>query len=384
MRAVDPRLADALLALLFTGVVFALRLSAGGWSAGPGKLAVVLLLLLTTAPLAFVHVTPLPAYLVMALAMLLQALLGLPLSGWSAAAAGVALFIIALSAGLRTGIAAAVITGASLVGLFIFSDTLSHLGAKIVMWLAFSGAYLVGVVMKLYRESAAQARERAAFFLADREARARDAVAMERTRVARELHDVVGHALNVVVIQAAAAQLVLEKRPEQARAALASIEGAAREALQDVERMLGILRAERDAGESLEARPGMARLPALVQQVTQAGLHTALEVQGTPVAVPASIDLSAYRVVQEALTNALKHAGRAEATVTVKYDSGALELRIDDSGHAAAPGAPPPIPGHGISGMRERVSVFGGLLEAGPRPEGGFRVWARLPLKEET
>ena len=384
-RGVDPRIVDALLALLFSGIIIALLIAEGAGSGGAGRrAAAVMLLLLTATPLAFLHVAPLPAYLVMTLATLLQTVLDMQLSGWSAVAGCVALFVIALSASYRTGIMAAVISGANLILLFIFSDTLDGIGTKILMWIAFSGAYLIGVVIKVYRESAAQATQRAALFAADREARAREAVAAERTRLARELHDVVGHALNVVVIQAGAAQLVLEKKPQLAREALASIETAGREALQDVERMLGILRAERDEEESLEAQPGLARLPALVEQVSQAGLHTRLTVRGEPVPLPTSLDLSAYRVVQEALTNALKHAGQAEAAVNVGYDGDALELEVADTGRGAtALSGAPPVPGHGISGMQERVGVFGGRLEAGPRPEGGFRVWARLPLKEE-
>jgi signal transduction histidine kinase len=370
---------------VFTGIVAALLVAEGAGSGSTGmRVATVVLLLLTTTPLAFLHVAPLPAYLVMTLATLLLTVLGMRLSGWSAVAGCVALFVIALSASYRTGIIAAAVSGANLIVLFIFSGTLAGVGTKIVMWIAFSGAYLIGIVIKVYRESAAQATQRAALFAADREARAREAVAAERTRLARELHDVVGHALNVVVIQAGAARLVLEKKPQLAREALASIETAGREALQDVERMLGILRAERDEEQSLEARPGLARLPTLVEQVSQAGLRTRLTVRGEPVPLPTSLDLSAYRVVQEALTNALKHAGQAEAAVNIGYEGDALELEVTDTGRgAAALGGAPPAPGHGISGMQERVGVFGGRLEAGPRPEGGFRVWARLPLKEE-
>lgn len=385
VRGIDPRVSDALLALVFTGVVVAELVAEGPGGGGTGRrLAAVVLLLLSVTPLAFLHVAPLPAYGVMTVATFLQAVLGLPLPGWSAVAGCVALFVIALSASYRTGIIAAAVSGANLVVLFIFSDTLAGIGTKILLWIAFSGSYLIGIVIKVYRESAAQSAQRAALFSADREARAREAVALERTRLARELHDVVGHALNVVVIQAGAARLVLDKKPQLAGDALESIETAGRQALQDVERMLGILRAERDEEESLAARPGLGRLPALVEQVSQAGLRTRLVVRGEPVPLPTSLDLSAYRVVQEALTNALKHAGQAESTVDVAYENGALELEIRDTGRgAAALGGAPPVPGHGISGMHERVGVFGGQLEAGPRPEGGFRVWARLPLEEE-
>ena len=234
-------------------------------------------------------------------------------------------------------------------------------------------------MIKVYRESAAQAAQRAALFAADRDARAREAVADERTRLARELHDVVGHALNVVVIQAGAAQRVMEKKPELAREALASIETAGRQALQDVERMLGILRAESGEGDSLQARPGLDRIQALAEQVTRAGLPVRVVVTGERVPLPASLDVSAYRIVQEALTNSLKHAGRARATVTLTTATRRSRWRCWTTA-AASPSTERRrlAGGRGIPGMRERVAVFGGRMEVGPRQECGFRVGSCL------
>jgi signal transduction histidine kinase len=383
---VDARVVDALLALGLTVAsltTFYLGEPAAGFHQRDALGAV--LAALNTAPIALLRVFRLAAFAVLGGSVIAQSLLGYPLTGWSAAATCIALFLLTIVASYRAGVIAAVLSGVVLMVLFVFSHSISGWSARIILWLVFSGAYLLGLVIKVYRESAAQASQRAALFAADRDARAREAVADERTRLARELHDVVGHALNVVVIQAGAAQRVMEKKPQLAREALASIETAGRQALQDVERMLGILRAESDEDESLQARPGLGRIQALAEQVTRAGLPVRVVVIGERVPLPASLDVSAYRIVQEALTNSLKHAGRARAAVTLSYRDEAFEVEVLDDGcgvpvneEAALAG------GRGIPGMRERVAVFGGRMEVGPRQECGFRVWARLPLQEES
>jgi len=383
---VDARVVDALLALgLTVASLTTFFLSEPTAEFHKKDVLGAVLAALNTAPIALLRAFRLAAFGVLGGSVIAQALLGYPLTGWSAAATCIALFLLTIVASYRAGAIAAVLSGVVLVVLFVFSHSISGWGARIVLWLVFSGAYVLGLVIKVYRESAAQAAQRAALFAADRDARAREAVADERTRLARELHDVVGHALNVVVIQAGAAQRVMEKKPQLAREALASIETAGRQALQDVERMLGIMRVESNEGESLQARPGLDRLQALAEQVTRAGLPVRVAVSGARVPLPASLDMSAYRIVQEALTNSLKHAGRARAAVTLSYSDDALEVEVLDDGcgvpvneEAALAG------GRGIPGMRERVAVFGGRMEVGPRQECGFRVWARLPLREES
>jgi signal transduction histidine kinase len=247
-------------------------------------------------------------------------------------------------------------------------------------WASFSIVWVVAIVIRVYRGSIERAERRAALFAADREARAREAVADERARLARELHDSVGHALNVVVLHSGAAQRVIEKRPELAREALESIETAGRQALGDIERMLGILRAP-DEAAAVDVAPGMGQLETLCEQVREAGLPVHLTMEGEARPLPASLDLTAYRIVQESLTNTLKHAGKTSASVRVTYEDVALALEVLDEGKgvvspvlAAAGG------GRGLLGMRERVATFRGELEAGPRPEGGFGVRARLPL----
>jgi signal transduction histidine kinase len=247
-------------------------------------------------------------------------------------------------------------------------------------WVSLSVVWVVAIVIRIYRGSIERAERRAALFAADRDARAREAVAEERARLARELHDSVGHALNVVVLHAGAAQRIIDKKPELAREALDSIETAGRQALGDIERMLGILRAPEEEA-CCDVTPGMSQLETLCDQVREAGLPVELVVEGEVRPLPASLDLTAYRIVQESLTNTLKHAGKAHATVTVRYEESALALEVLDDGRGTTPATAGG--GRGLLGMRERVATFRGELEAGPRAEGGFGVRARLPLAGE-
>lgn len=248
----------------------------------------------------------------------------------------------------------------------------------VTTWVSFSLIWVVAIVIRIYRGSIERAERRAALFAADREARAREAVTEERARLARELHDSVGHALNVVVLHAGAAQRVIEKKPALAREALESIETAGRQALGDIERMLGILRAP-DEAVAVDVTPGMGQLETLCEQVREAGLPVELTVDGEERPLPASLDLTAYRIVQESLTNTLKHAGKTHADVHVTYEEAALAIEVLDAGKGMTPQAAAAGGGRGLLGMRERVATFRGELEAGPRAEGGFGVRARLP-----
>ena len=210
----------------------------------------------------------------------------------------------------------------------------------------------------------------------DQEARERAAIADERARLARELHDVVAHGVSTIVVQAEAGEAMLERDPERARQAFVAITGSGRQALGELRRMLGLLRsAEGEA--ALDPQPGLSQLHALVEQVRAVGLPVDLTVEGEPRPLPAGVDLSAYRIVQEALTNTLKHARPARARVTVRYRSDDVELEVVDDGRGSTNGS---RDGHGIAGMRERVRLYGGVLEAGGRAEGGFSVRARLPV----
>ena len=194
----------------------------------------------------------------------------------------------------------------------------------------------------------------------------RRAVGEEQARIARELHDVIAHSVSVIVVQAAAADDVFDARPDQARSALRSIETAGREALGELRQLLGAVSAP---------RPGLARLAELTAPLRAAGLEVA--VSQPALDLPAGVDLSAYRIVQEALTNTLRHAHATRASVTIREVGGALELDVSDDGTGVPDGSGA---GRGLAGMRERAAMLGGTLDAGPLPDGGFRVRARLPL----
>jgi len=211
--------------------------------------------------------------------------------------------------------------------------------------------------------------------------RERVAVGEERARIARELHDVVAHSVGAMVAQAQGAERMLDRDPERAREALQAIERTGRTALEEMRRSLGVLR-RTDADAPLAPQPGLDNLDALVAQARDSGLRVELVTEGEPAPLPAGVDLSAYRIVQEALTNTLKHAGPVQARVAVRYRGEQLELEISDDGRT--PGRPPTrdddAGGQGLVGMRERVALYGGDLQAARRPEGGFVVRASLPL----
>jgi signal transduction histidine kinase len=219
------------------------------------------------------------------------------------------------------------------------------------------------------------ARERG--LVAERDTRARAAVAEERGRIARELHDVVAHAISVMVLQARGGRRMLDEDPAQTRDALGVIERSGEQALSEMRRLLGLLR-ESDDGLALAPQPGLARLGELVAGVTASGLPLEVTVEGEPFGLPPGVDVSAYRIVQEALTNALKHAGPARGQVIVRYAPDAVELEVRDDGPGTGNGGGS---GHGLAGIRERVAVYGGDFESGRRPEGGYAVRARLPLE---
>jgi signal transduction histidine kinase len=243
-------------------------------------------------------------------------------------------------------------------------------------------AWLLGAYQRTRRLYVAELHERADRADREREERAQAAVAEERARIARELHDIVAHNVSVMVVQAEAADEMLERdRPERARGPVWKIQETGRSALTDMRRMLGILR-EADSHPALAPQPGIANLELLLARMRESGLPVELDVTGEPQQpLSPGVDLSAYRVVQEALTNTLKHAGPARARVVVHFAPEALELEISDDGAGALNGA---WGGHGLVGMRERVALFGGELEAGPRPTGGYLVRARLPLESRT
>ncbi len=241
--------------------------------------------------------------------------------------------------------------------------------AKAMLQLA--GFCLVGVLVRARREADWMVALSAA-----RQRQAEQAVAAERTRIARELHDIIAHHLSVVVLHAAGAQAAGRADP----ATLAEIEHSGRQALAETRRLFGVLR-DPDEETGRTPQPGIGELPALAGRLRAAGLEVSLSIDGGGTTLPPAVDVSAYRIVQEALTNVLKHAGPARAEVTVDCTDIAVTIEVSDDG----PGNPAPLApggGQGLAGMRERVALFGGDLRAGPRPGGGFAVCAWLPIRE--
>ncbi len=238
----------------------------------------------------------------------------------------------------------------------------------------FITAWVVAVVaaaelLRVRREQWAAAR-------AEREAAERRRADEERLRMARELHDVLAHSISVINVQAGVGLALLDSDPEQARTALTTIKGASKEALDEVRQVLANLRTPGDAPTA--PAPGLDRLPELVDQAAAAGLAVTVESEGDPAAVPPGAGLAAFRIVQEALTNVVRHSGSRTALVHIAHDSGRVRLRIDDVGPATGDDAGGS--GNGLVGMRERAAALGGTIEAGPRPDGGFRVRAELPF----
>jgi signal transduction histidine kinase len=242
--------------------------------------------------------------------------------------------------------------------------------------ITFTIAGIVGFAIGGTSRAAESARERAERAEHEREEKARLAVADERARIARELHDVVGHSVSVMTVQASAVRRLLDPDQEKVNAALLVVEDTGREALAEMRRMVGVLRHPEEA-PALAPQPSLEQLERLVEHAREAGLPVELRIEGKPVPLPAGVDLTAYRLVQEGLTNALKHARAQRAEVVVRFGDGQVELTVSDDGPGGGDGDKG---GHGLVGMRERMSVYGGELEAGPRREGGYRLRAKLPI----
>jgi signal transduction histidine kinase len=273
-------------------------------------------------------------------------------------------------AALLLALAAAAVAGSAVSGQSV-SGLLSP-----GFWLL--GAWTVGRIIRGWRRRTLELEELTRELAAQRDLQARAAVAVERGRIARELHDVVAHNVSMMVVQAGAAARVLEGPQPHVRAALQAIADTGRATVDEMRTLLGVLRAGED-GAGLDPQPRLSDLERLVASVREAGLPVELEVSGEQVPLPQALDLSAFRIVQEALTNTLRHAGPARATVRVRYRSDGIELEVRDDGAGDGDTA---RQGHGLVGIRERVSMLGGELELGPRAEGGFLVRARLPLTE--
>ncbi|MGA2455262.1 MAG: sensor histidine kinase [Solirubrobacteraceae bacterium] len=245
-------------------------------------------------------------------------------------------------------------------------------------------ALFLGWALSSRRAYIAEIEARAVEAERTREEEARRRVDAERLRIARELHDVLAHGIATINVQASVAVHVLHERPEHAEEALRTIKATSKEALRELRGILGVLR-DADEGEPREPAPGLSQIDRLIDTTSHAGVPTQVQISGDRRPLPATVDLAAYRIVQESLTNVLRHAAGARALVAISYADEEMTISVDDDGRGRANGSPATgadgrTPGHGITGMRERVHALGGELEAGPRANGGFRVRARLPV----
>ncbi|WP_426403088.1 sensor histidine kinase [Streptomyces sp. R-07] len=335
------------------------------------------LLLLGAVPLLFRHRRPVPVVFAVAAVTLGYLAAGYPY-GPVFALIAVACFA-AVVHGHRTAARWAI--GLLLVGHLLYSHWfyrwLPPAGDGPAPWgqelpaVAFAVAVLAASeVVRVRREQGAQQR-------AERAAAERRRADEERLRIARELHDVLAHSISVINVQAGVGLALLDSDPEQARTALTTIKAASKEALGEVRQVLDTLRTPGDAPRA--PAPGLDRLPELVEQAAAAGLTVSVSTSGTPAALPPGADLAAFRIVQEALTNVVRHSGSRTARVRIGHGSGRLELTVDDDGPAT--GTEAGGSGNGLAGMRERAAALGGTIEAGARPDGGFRVHAVLPLR---
>jgi signal transduction histidine kinase len=383
----DPLVADGLLALVAAGIALA-ELQSFPSSRDRSPLNITLVLL-QTLPLAFRRRVPFTVFAIAAVALAVQgslelrgplfAFLAFNLAVYSLAAYGerrLAVRGVAVWAGLLT-----VRLGYVLVTRWP-QVTITGLRDAVDDYVLLAAAWTLGEGVRQRRVHAAELEDRAAHLEREREEKARQAVIQERLRIARELHDVVAHSLSVIGVQAGAARLVLDTDPTRAREAVAAIEATANRAMAEMRRALGILRDTEPSGAALAPLPGLGQLPALLDQLRRSGLPVELTVEGTPRPLAASIDLSLYRIVQEALTNALKHAGAAHAEVVVCYGTHDITVEVADDGRGSSPLAAG-AQGAGMIGMRERVTLFGGELQVGPRPLGGYAVRVCLPTSAE-
>jgi signal transduction histidine kinase len=371
----------------------------------PGWQAVLPAVAARTVPLAIRRLRPLTAFWLCLAACLLVALPG-PLKG---SAGTIAIDLIALVpvacsavAHSRYRVAALLSTPAVLVVLVfrgLWPPPIGNYTMFATLLVFIMVVLAVGNAARLSRRRAGESQARLLRLQEEQENATRQAIGQERARIARELHDVVTHNVSMMVVQAGAARRILGASPDEARSALLSIEESGRGAITELQHMLGLLTqpgapeeaapaAARDTAP-LRPQPGLDQVRPLIDRVTATGLPVEFRVSGTPRALLPGMDLAAYRVIQEALTNVIKHTGQSSATVTLDYRDDALVVEVADNGapekvaarHRDAPDALTVMPGggHGLLGLRERVSLYGGDLDAGSQPEGGWQVRARFP-----
>jgi signal transduction histidine kinase len=350
------------------------------------RAAAALLHLAATVPLAWRTTAPLAVAVIISVSLLIGAVglhgdaYGASFQAWVAVL--VALYSVAAHADRRGQLVGAAAIAGTVVG-FQLMEVLRGNALEGIpgIWLSLAIAFLLGRLRRWQMLDSVRLKSRAAELERERDEKAKRAVAEERARIARELHDVVAHHLSVAILQIVAAieELPANVRSDGPARHLDSAEESCRQALAEMRRLLDVLRTE-NAEPLLAPTPGLAVLDDLVAGVRRAGLPVEIAVEGTPANLPAGLDLAAYRIVQEALTNALKYADGAATRLTVKYCGESIEVEVVDEGRHV--GTTSNGSGSGLVGMRERVVLYDGRLEAGPREGGGFRVWAHLPLSQ--
>ena len=380
-----PAAVDATWAVTFVLLAFASTVdgASGGQTTPATEPGGVALLLCASLPFLVRRKAPVTVFVVSALAVLVLSGIGyfegatplIPLLG---------AYTVGARCRPRVAVAAYVFLAAGLVTLFVSDPPGSFdFGGLLANLALYAVAFLVGANLTSRRTRVEALEERAAALEREQEEEARRAVSEERLRIAQELHDVVAHSMGVIAVQAGAGVHVIDTDPAEAKRALEAISATSRTTLTEIRRLLGVLRDDEGAAAYAPA-PGTDDLRALVAELTAAGVPTELHLHGETTDVPKGVELTAYRIVQEALTNVLKHGGPgASARVEVTFVPGAVDVEVADDGRGIDLSAAP-AGGHGLVGMRERVGVYGGTLDAGPRPAGGFRVRAHLPYDAEA
>lgn len=369
-RAIPPRVLDVaiVLALLIPPVVDTNVHDLGG-------------ALVVTLPLLLRRDQPLPAFLLVMLGIVVMAALGA--GGELLYVAVLALMVAAYSLGVwssRRVLSLVVILAAAMFIVYNYGGRLPSLPDFAGPFVVMLPLWLAGNAIRNWQLRAGASEDRAERLEREQERATQAALAAERARITRELHDVVAHSVSVMVVQAGAARQVLTDSPVEAREALLAVEASGREAMGELRNLLGLLN---QGGEdlALAPQPGIDQLDALIHRVSDAGLPVQVRVEGTPQPLPVGLDLAAYRIIQEALTNALKYSGLARTEVILAYREDDVKVEILDEGTGERP-ANGHAPGRGLVGMQERVALYGGALEAGPRLGRGYAVRAWLPIRE--
>ncbi len=371
----NPEAFDVALALVFT---LALQLEIWIWwvpeEMGPKVFAAAMGLLLTL-PLLWRRRAPLGCLLASMAVLLAWTLIAVPQGSLLPFLTALAL-VYSLAVHTTTRRAAAGLGVSAAVMAVEVASATNSFGDYVFVGAFLVGSWLAGRAVRARQQRADELFARTVRLEIDREEKAREAAANERARIARELHDVISHSVSVMVVQAGAAEQVFDSDPDEARNALRSIQETGRQARHELRRLLGLMRAEEEWA-TLAPQPGLAQLQTLAEQLRQSGLEVDLDVRFEPSTLSPGLELSAYRIVQEALTNTLKHGGPGRARVLVRHDRDALEVEVLDKGraHAASEDG-----GFGLIGMRERIALYGGELEHGRRNGGGYRLRARFPL----